>query len=732
MDTLMYWVSRLDPIIRADRDEEVIVVFANRSGTEAECTYAGTSAVIGIRKSEVRVYGILGRGDKELLVVDTEAPPYAKLVVQREEDNTAADAPDPNARGNPDSGAGMGRGDSNPRGSSGFGGSFDSSSKEPEDSGRHTTHRRAGSGSSWRRDDLFIHDSRKEPKWKPSDSPAFYTQTAPSPTTPYSLRSRAAPVRSSTERPWHPNQLQASVGLQSGQLQHNHRGDAGFEGLVQGSNMSPSYAQEPWHFEDSPRSSLGYWMPQHSPGVSANDRWILPEETENDSQPVSDAQKRENRLSIRSDVSVWNNNPGRPPSAGAYRSPPQESTSRTIDRVVSAPREIDLSALHRPEPPKSRQANRSRGPERSNSSTAVNTDLGAVCRQLEDMEFRVKSTEVPYSSLGNKGEKYGLYGRGSGVRQRSLQPTPIDCDSEVGDRVLSRTAIPIAVDDNSWSGPRNHEAIEVQASNKASAELPILRPASRDRIVAGNEPSRGRHSERPPTSRSANMYREPVRSNSSANVEDRAISRGRRRGSRPSSGHPSTQPHDRQLSGSRRENQPEPEPVDLSQFRLIVEYPSENCPVHGSRSRSGTGHRGTPNVRPPSHNQGLSRRRSSNTRRSTQNTPVNPSRQQRSGSQAKPATQSKIERPKAKISTRAATAAPAQAVPEPTNSVSTIVSVESSVASPKKGEPKTPVAMVLVFDGDEEEEQKQFKTPVKCMDRDITKQPVSRPRSAVW
>ena len=79
MDTLTYWVRRLEPLIRAEKDEEIIVIFANRTGTEDDAVYAGTSAVIGIKNGEVSVYGLLGRGEKELLVVDTDAPPFAQL-----------------------------------------------------------------------------------------------------------------------------------------------------------------------------------------------------------------------------------------------------------------------------------------------------------------------------------------------------------------------------------------------------------------------------------------------------------------------------------------------------------------------------------------------------------------------------------------------------------------------------------------------------------------------------
>ncbi|KAI1266607.1 carbon-nitrogen hydrolase [Xylariaceae sp. FL1019] len=80
MDTLTYWLTRLEPIIRSESRDEIIVVFCNRTGVEDDAVYAGTSTVLGIKDGEVSVYGILGRGESELLVVDTDAEPYAKLV----------------------------------------------------------------------------------------------------------------------------------------------------------------------------------------------------------------------------------------------------------------------------------------------------------------------------------------------------------------------------------------------------------------------------------------------------------------------------------------------------------------------------------------------------------------------------------------------------------------------------------------------------------------------------
>ncbi|KAG6356976.1 hypothetical protein INS49_014852 [Diaporthe citri] len=91
MDTLTYWVQRLEPLIRAENDEETIVVFCNRAGTEGNAVYAGTSAVLSIKQGEVGVYGILGRGVKDLLVVDTNVAPFAKLLHRPDGETTDAE-----------------------------------------------------------------------------------------------------------------------------------------------------------------------------------------------------------------------------------------------------------------------------------------------------------------------------------------------------------------------------------------------------------------------------------------------------------------------------------------------------------------------------------------------------------------------------------------------------------------------------------------------------------------
>jgi hypothetical protein len=67
-------------VIRAEDIGEIVVVFANRCGVEDNAVYAGTSCVLGINDGEVKVYGILGRSERKLLVVDTEQKPEVKLI----------------------------------------------------------------------------------------------------------------------------------------------------------------------------------------------------------------------------------------------------------------------------------------------------------------------------------------------------------------------------------------------------------------------------------------------------------------------------------------------------------------------------------------------------------------------------------------------------------------------------------------------------------------------------
>ena len=79
VDTLAGWVRRLQPLIDARSPQEIIFIACNRAGEEGDAAYAGTSAVVGVKDGNVKVYGCLGRGAEELLVCDVPSAPVSKF-----------------------------------------------------------------------------------------------------------------------------------------------------------------------------------------------------------------------------------------------------------------------------------------------------------------------------------------------------------------------------------------------------------------------------------------------------------------------------------------------------------------------------------------------------------------------------------------------------------------------------------------------------------------------------
>ena len=84
VNTLTYWIERLSPLVMAEK--EVLVACANRCGEEPGknpanldgedgVRYAGSSWVGLIGKGEVRLWGILGRMQEGVLVVETAEEP---------------------------------------------------------------------------------------------------------------------------------------------------------------------------------------------------------------------------------------------------------------------------------------------------------------------------------------------------------------------------------------------------------------------------------------------------------------------------------------------------------------------------------------------------------------------------------------------------------------------------------------------------------------------------------
>lgn len=97
--TVAYWLDRLSPLTRAalDVDEEVLVVIANRIGTEVNevktihakngqvvelgdsVSYAGSSCIMRFRGGEASILDMLGKGEKALLLVDTSQVSEGRL-----------------------------------------------------------------------------------------------------------------------------------------------------------------------------------------------------------------------------------------------------------------------------------------------------------------------------------------------------------------------------------------------------------------------------------------------------------------------------------------------------------------------------------------------------------------------------------------------------------------------------------------------------------------------------
>lgn len=84
LQTLGYWVERFRPVVEME-GREVVLVCANRCGWERGACYAGSSCVMRVGKGKVEIWGLLGRAEDGLLVVDTEERPGLEMVVQRKE-----------------------------------------------------------------------------------------------------------------------------------------------------------------------------------------------------------------------------------------------------------------------------------------------------------------------------------------------------------------------------------------------------------------------------------------------------------------------------------------------------------------------------------------------------------------------------------------------------------------------------------------------------------------------
>ena len=92
IDTLGYWLGRLQPLVQ-DTGKEVVVVVANRCGEEErDARYAGTSWVGKVGEGKAGIWEMAGRGEERPVVVDTDKP--MKWVLRFGEREDSGDIPE--------------------------------------------------------------------------------------------------------------------------------------------------------------------------------------------------------------------------------------------------------------------------------------------------------------------------------------------------------------------------------------------------------------------------------------------------------------------------------------------------------------------------------------------------------------------------------------------------------------------------------------------------------------
>lgn len=762
MQTMMYWVSRLEPIVRLESDREIIVIFANRTGVEDEVTYAGSSTVIGIKDGEVLVYGVLGRGDKELLVVDTDAPPFARLVHTNRSPAVPSNAQEPQE---PDE-----------SGSFSDGSSIRSEPNQSDEEARNpSAEPSAGQGQT----KFPTHERQaSRPAINPNSEDLADLNSEAFDQDPLDLKSQS---QSSVEKmdllgrylDEHQSRASSSNGYLNGQNSYvyDRRSSVGRtpDSLRvrrgSGSDLEP---QPQASALSSRKPTWGQLPPRKDQG--REDKWNVSDDDGidggiSDGEWNSDADDlpwgRENRHSFRSDVSVWNNFSGQSKPAGAPSTPRSKMVTQKVEDYLrgSTPRsesQQDLRRFTEPTPAKvpdarSRQQTSSRTREYVSEASTPGRKHSSLNHQIQNVDDGHRSGSARatgYGSSVNGASKSTPQRRDSRTRANVAPPTSAKANTTKAIRNGAPTraaSIPIAMERDV---PRESSQARRPPSAPVEDELPILRPASRSRLREHSE-SRGR-AVGAPLKKVTSWNSDRVMASASGQKEARQLSRGRQRGTRSAlDQHQPARHGPPRISHSAQNNrQASVEPVDLSQFHLIEEFPSASCPVHGSRSRSAarhgtrTGSRRRPSTddhrRPGSRDVRESRR-------TTQNTPA----QQTGGVSAPVSTPSKVmsSAPRRKPSkdlkaSRRMTQSVQVGIAEPRrNGNSTfgndIVTTEVTMGVTRldlKHGPKTPVAMVLVGDNEPRKPKLDVAETHEASSFGIkgSNMHPSRPRSAVW
>ncbi|KAI1390823.1 carbon-nitrogen hydrolase [Hypoxylon trugodes] len=487
LDTLSYWISRLEPLIRSDNDEEIIVVFCNRTGIEGDVVYAGTSAVIGIKNGEVSVYGLLGRGTRELLVVDTDADPYAKLVYRPDNDASGLVSTGDDSKADPATAA------IKPKEMEQLKQSAKSQpSREYDYKDISATHsRNTGPSAAPRLSDQPI-------------SPLSETALANHKSISSSGRRSRAGSEASTKS------VQGSRDSRKSKGSSRTRGSQGSTGSK--SSSSPSTPIEIPSSQPAPASDTVPTPTGPSPTpLAVRPKLIIPKDTPRrphipTPHPAA-AQKGHARI-YGGHVSIQQQNTILTPSTAFDDEtiPPQvyarnvstpktqPTIPRSTDRPIK-PKAEDGNTPARPSSPKSRNASRSRNMDRSDSVLGQRPDLAAISQRLETMSPR------PSSAAGQR----------TAQRSQDLQNKGPDRPSSPKSRNASRTR---PENPNAASDPINE-----RHSNLSRGPSAMFRPESH---MSNVEPAY-----RPIVSQAYKAYGTPVPDAAGARPQTRAVSRGR-------------------------------------------------------------------------------------------------------------------------------------------------------------------------------------------------------------
>ncbi|KAK2594908.1 hypothetical protein QQS21_007356 [Conoideocrella luteorostrata] len=627
MDTLMYWVGRLEPIIRIESNQEVIVVFANRCGSESGATYAGTSAIIGIVSGEVRVYGMLGRGETDLLVVDTDNPPFAKLVYRPEGVAAAADTEQAQRLETEEAGADQVVDDvpivaSNPATSH----RPVEEHQDPVSGGTEPLQQRKHIPS-YKRTDLTIRLPEKSSKY---------------------LNRRGKPTG---------NEPCRDLDHNSGHARRRSEGQSKTQWISQVAAADEAdFDDEPDHSSvnsEPPPSAM--WRNQHHQnylaadgrryGHDAGGRSISSNNADNvviaiDSL-VTDAQPR---WSKQAPPTKWiaHDDPelafveGEDPDAPFHdptgnigkwvqmiqtpRKPPTEAQRHESSRIfphpgrsteneyTSPPEKSKPFNHHKPLKPHRVMRDNAYGNRRSQSATGESkTDFEAVCRKLEDMAQVEEKLADEHSHLGgsNVDSHRSHYTHkqhmASGSRRQNRQHSKYEDESDhkSGSDVSVAFAMNVPMQADTSLHTRQQEPSRIFFS-PVETDYPILRPVSSNRLRQGHRTEDSVADRQKSEIANRRYYREDDTGHDDIS---RTYSRGRQLAKDKDTGenyNPSHSHTRTQTPKSRR--QVSVEPTNLAQYHLIEEVPSATCPVHAPRSRS------------RARNKSTSRQRSTHTR----------------------------------------------------------------------------------------------------------------------